>query len=1059
MQNPRSLTTALCLLSSGLLASSLFAQQVAQPTVSGTATAAADDVIHLSVFSVTGQRDEGYQAFDTTSGSRIKTALRDTAAAISPFTTEFLDDIAATTVEDIMAFAPNVEGEFEDSGSGFNDGGARFAGSSSASFRNRGMPLSKTIDYTPFAPPVDTYNTAHVELASGPNSILFGMGSQGGVLNFASKRADAQRNRLRVKGTLGTWTSPSVSGIPFQRAELDYNLVLKPRAMGLRLMGLYQDGGNTSWRYWSSYLQKRITPAVYIKPFKNTTINIRYETGTLRNPATYAWNTGDMSTAWTDSGRQLVPTYNAAGVAGPPGTVQTADNDNRTYVYVPGGANGGTLYYTRNAYETTNRSDYTANPQIRLPSYLSSYYYNSTGPGGYRDQKFDDLSIIIEQRLGNFNFELGYFHNKNDSTSHTPREKDATLMGDPNTYLGAFDKDDIGAASIVGNPNKQSFYLEDMWQQTIKNETNNVIRLIAEYSLNLKKFGRHRLIGLVEHSENEQFSNFLWEILADQNQRAITNAANPAAAANFLVRRNYVTEGDFRTYYIADWNDPIPAIAIRNQTYHNAYVSNGDINHVKTSINTAALTLQSFMFRDKLVTTLGLRFDDATAKRELNAPVTAPGDPRIRNRTKVLNEADLTGQWSKSHTYQPYTATIGGVYHPFRRLSLFANYSNNRGLPILDGRTVLPDGDLPPLTEGRTFDYGVMLDPLGNGKIVLRLTRFDTQMLHDATINPTGVLGDENSYALSSTNLQNIYNALYQVFGDRLATDYGITRPPSYTSGMVDMKARGYEAELTANLGKKKAFTLRAAFSYTDRNRANALGEVIDYFNANIPQWMHIADPALNGGNNYHVDTTGLTGAPAGGATLHDFIVNQIYAPGNGAWGAGSGGAKGTSVRQSLINQLNNQNGPMGARPWKLNITARYNFQEGFLKGIGIGGSMRYQTNNYMPNPDADKITNNEVYPPPPGTTDLAFDPGPYGKDGSNMLKGSSLLFYDAFISYRCKIFGGRTTMKLQLNIKNIFNNYLVTVGRITPASAGNQWTRVYVNDPRTFRLSATFDF
>ena len=63
--------------------------------------AAGDKVVELSPFEVRAEDDSGYQAMNTTSGSRLATSLKDTAASISPFTPEFLSDIAATNVKNL----------------------------------------------------------------------------------------------------------------------------------------------------------------------------------------------------------------------------------------------------------------------------------------------------------------------------------------------------------------------------------------------------------------------------------------------------------------------------------------------------------------------------------------------------------------------------------------------------------------------------------------------------------------------------------------------------------------------------------------------------------------------------------------------------------------------------------------------------------------------------------------------------------------------------------------------------------------------------------------------
>jgi hypothetical protein len=54
------------------------------------------------------------------------------------------------------------------------------------------------------------------------------------------------------------------------------------------------------------------------------------------------------------------------------------------------------------------------------------------------------------------------------------------------------------------------------------------------------------------------------------------------------------------------------------------------------------------------------------------------------------------------------------------------------------------------------------------------------------------------------------------------------------------------------------------------------------------------------------------------------------------------------------------------------------------------------------------------------------------------------------------KPFGGKSTMTLQLNIHNLLNRDIVTVGRVQPDGAVS---RVYINPPRSIRFSTTFEF
>jgi len=1158
----RHLLTALLFAASPLLAQQVAppasdAAPAAAPTTTGTATTAErqlpiqnreskienpsdDEVVEMSPFTVTGSQDKGYQSFQTTSGSRIKTDLKDTAASISPFTDELLNDIGATTIDSIISYAGNAETEVEDASSGFNNTQTRMAGNSNNSFRLRGISASLMVDYATYNAPMDMYNLSRAEVASGANSILFGMGSQGGIINFTRNHANASRTKLTIKDTIGTWTSPAVSGIPYERATLDYNLVLKPHILGLRLMALYQDGDNTSWRYWQFAHDRRVSPALYIHPFKNTTINLTFETGRRQDATTRLMNATDEVTGWligtpATGPRPIIQNYGMSPNQSIPGVLvnyAAAGIDN--YVYVN---NTNQIYNYRQAYESTNPWTYgqnqaaggtgwssAQNNNVRLPSDLSSYYYSTVGPAGRRDQRFSNWSALIEQTIGKLNLELAYFHGKVDSSAMSDNTTDAMLQGDPNAYISP--PDFINATTVIPNPGAGQLYMENTWFINTLKSTNDTIRLTATYDLNLKKYGRHHIIALYEHGQNETRITQKDEILADDNGHAISNPLAPISAAgqnpNLVTTRNYVTPGDFRTYYDGDPRTPITDLDIGGILYHSAWAAdNNRLSHIKLASDSLMLALQSYWLKDRLVTTLGARVDSVVLQRERLATISDPNDPRILNGTRVWNEYDFSGAWWPRKTYTPFTLTAGAVYHLSDRLSPYINYSTNRGLPYTDGRTVLPDGDLPPLTKGSSLDTGLMIDILGDNKWTLRLTYFQTKQLGDAAVTPSGV-GTATNPAVGATNLFNIFDALYFLTptgqtatplqlpnnawptqagivtgpgaGPMNAAQYAITAPsaqfpngapPQYNAAEVDVRSTGFEAEVTAN--PTKNLTIRLTASYTNRNRENLFNEIFTYYNKNIPQWLKMADPNGNGGYK----TDGITPAytmlvPLQGNSngiqyttqnLYQYIIDQLYSVNQVVGGGGNSTTAGgitslnTSLRSGLDQQLFLNSGMLGARPYKFNLSVRYTLpgNSSILKGFSIGGGVRYQSFNYMPDParvaqqaatPADvPATSNDPIP-----QNLGLDESIYTNQ-SLMIKGNSLLFWDGLLQYKRKILGGRTTMTLQFNISNIFNQSVVTVGRyldlqnVLTNENDTVWRRVYLNPPRTYRLSVQFDF
>ena len=80
----------------------------------GTASNKQYETIELSPFVVSDDQDTGYLAANSLAGSRLNTPLKDTAATISVFTSEFLSDIGAFDISEAMHYAVNVEYQLDD---------------------------------------------------------------------------------------------------------------------------------------------------------------------------------------------------------------------------------------------------------------------------------------------------------------------------------------------------------------------------------------------------------------------------------------------------------------------------------------------------------------------------------------------------------------------------------------------------------------------------------------------------------------------------------------------------------------------------------------------------------------------------------------------------------------------------------------------------------------------------------------------------------------------------------------------------------------------------------
>jgi outer membrane receptor protein involved in Fe transport len=942
-----------------LLSTALLGQTV--PPVPGAAKPVppAGSVVELSPFEVRAEDDAGYQAGNTTSGSRLNSRLKDTPASVSPFTPEFLSDIAATNLQEMLAHATNIEAELEDGQAGFNNPPGRDSTGGDYAFRVRGVIGGVSRDFVDATAPNDLYNVERAEVSSGPNSILFGLGPAGGLVSLTGKKANVRRTRGSLRTVFADYD--------YQRYEFDYNRVLVRDRLALRLLGLHHV--SEGWRKWTRDDQDRFTGAVTVKPFRHTTVDASYEKGTRYNSLAVTGNAVDQLSLWLSSNR---PTADGAAV---PGTNRFSTTNDRFTLY----DNTGVIYNLKGELQSSSRYASATLADVSL----APNHVNYIGPGGLRGQRFDSLNVSVEQRVTrDLTLVAAFFHNRGVVNTDGANTALPELRGDPNITV----PDPAGGTGTVANPYRGALYMDTTWFRDFLVTTNDVQRLSAAYEFDLGRwFGRHRVAGMAEHSKQERLRRWKNEILVDERNIPVTNAATPEGGQNQLNRRQYALEGFYDTYFVGDPRSAITPIAYNGRRLASNYVSRTKANaHAFKDINTLMVAGQSFWFGDRLVTTAGYRVDDVEFRNENEARVANAVDPRITSRQFILNEWDFSGDYAVN-TYRPKTMTAGAVLHATKRLSLFANASESNGPPRFD-RTVLPNGGVPPPVTGSGRDVGVMVDFLGDNRYFARATYYKSDQLNDASIIPDG-LTVSTSGSLGGDNLLNIVGALRDA--GRITPAQYDQQAVTYNAAIIDIFTKGYELEFVAN--PTRNLTLRLGYSYTDRRRGNFLKEIRAYFEAKVPEWRRLAanDPALLATINREIDT----------------------------------------VNSEIDAQTTRQRAPFGNRPHKATFTGRYGFVSGPLKGAFTGGSVRYQGRNFV-------STNNTT-----------------GRD----YWGTMLVQADAFAGLRTRVPRLNLPMTLQLNVTNVTNSYLVGVGRYNTNYDG--LLRVYLNTPRQYRLTATFEF
>jgi hypothetical protein len=247
----------------------------------------------------------------------------------------------------------------------------------------------------------------------------------------------------------------------------------------------------------------------------------------------------------------------------------------------------------------------------------------------------------------------------------------------------------------------------------------------------------------------------------------------------------------------------------------------------------------------------------------------------------------------------------------------------------------------------------------------------------------------------------------------------GWTRPPNEKS-LNDITSEGTEYELTANPTPNWRLTFNA--SRAEAVRSNVLGSWDRFIEANKAFY---ADGGYQFGDTPAADYWTMKGFydirhTAGdtrrlGTTFNDEVYNKYYQ------------AKATA--DQMVNEL---------RKWHFNAVTNYSFSQGFLKGVGVGGAVRWQdrsTIGYYPK--FDSKANSWVI-------DLA-----------KPIKGPTEANYDAWISYERPL-TNKIRWSVQLNVNDLFAKE-----RLIPTWANPDGTIAQVRIPSmtSWTLRNTFSF
>ncbi len=879
--------------------------------------------------------DVGYVAENTLAGSRLNTRLRDTASSVSVFTVEFLNDAAITDIRELVEYSVNSEMDTNSQGASSEQNRIIGGHALTSGIQTRGLIASFGMDYFTSITPTDPYRVGRYEDSRGPNSILFGIGSPGGLFNQSSKIAETHRHSGTLRYGTGSWSR--------SRLELDANRVLLKDKLAVSVAALQQENGG--WRDFDFQDKKRIFGSVTYRPLRTLTLTAMGETGRDITAVVRSFSDSEQVLAWYDNREALgagavtfvpnntVPTaaQQALGVIARDGA---RGGNNRRAIYIE---NDGTLFDAIGTFLTGSYN----NAAVRGPDgtrgvtastlriHDPKFYPlngNATGPGMYRYQNLKNYTLTADwQPTRNLILNLGQNYQQTNAIVNLMNGNNPILRGEANRTLGV---------AGPSNPYAGRLYFDGTWTRDIHYGDSKETRLSASYTLDTKSkwLGRHRIAGSVSRTnvQDKRANSFL--VLAGRPFNASASNAN-----NRLTVRNYLTEGNHGTYRAGDWRSVPSSVTFEGRTYQTAYgnvdAGGADNGGMMQEMDSKLAAVQSFFLGGKLVTTFGYREDKVE-----NVQLGYRSDP-IRG-----DVVDADPSKGIANYMVGQTRTAGVVYHVVDWLSFIANRSSNVGIPPL-ARTVFPDGKLAPLSKGRGEDYGIGLDLL-DGRLNARFVYFKGSEIGRVTAPVANLLRTRNIRVMDALGDVLVGNGL--PFSQGQWDPIRKTYTPPVSSISSDFDSDGYEARVTANLTRQ--WRLVVNYSYTNSGRTNLAPEALAWYGLkpNGPVLLQ-QGVTQNAAGEFVVDPNAFA---AGGAVAKWIELGRLTPAANLSTLTTSTGVTVAQEVFDLLDTLNDEREQQlkswGVRPHKISFFTAYDFRAGRLEGFTVGGGWRWRSANII---------------------------------------------------------------------------------------------------------------
>jgi iron complex outermembrane recepter protein len=1028
------------------------------------------EAVVLSPFNVNSDRDYGYVATNTLAGTRVNTPVKDVGAQVSIFTKDFIKDVGATNLEELMGYAIGTQKDLtEESATGgvFNSNGLK---TPVASFRVRGITgVGRARNY--FVWPggeIDFSTTERVDFSRGPNSILFGLGSPAGIFNLATKQADLNRSFANFEVRTSNFLQ--------RRASADINAASRDKRLAVRFVPLFDHA--PTWREHEYRERNGIYGAATFAATGKTTIRADVEKARIDQTLLgRPWTALDGTSYWEDAGKPILAASAYTVATNPTTGITSATPTNlvvtpqsgfmrewtrtatpvNTYSFVFNPATGyaanwapmpigygplfnaGASAYVRSANnQISSDSRYALNRIPRTASLIGAEL-----PATH---EFTTGSVYVEQRLlpslvleAAYNRTLVRRNNYDIGWNFTSLAADASgLLPDGRP-----------------NPNAGRYFLESQVTQFYSDEQVDSFRGMASYTLDLNRrnkwLGRYAIAGMAERRDSFTAGGTARETIYDG---APLPGPNVTDLRNSVFRRAYVDPDNPNTLQFPDFRaTPIANVldASRGVRVNAAMLPIG-ANRRQQITETQMFVGQAYLLRDYLVGTFGRR-KDKIRQTNFDTVLRTVGD--LTNVPSAVLNPNLVDRFSGD------TETKGLVLHPLKWLSLFYNQSSNFNIQGTNNRIFSenPVGSamvrVAPNSDGSGKDFGVRLDGLLGDRVFLTFNRFENTgdnivgggfpSTNGRFRNLIYAIYYSNPSALAGTGLVEAFNSVLN------------SQNNTVTSGGTTFSrvSKGTEVEFTANVTKQ--WRLAAAYSRSKTVISNVSPEIRNLIALYTPLFtradlapLRYTDPNVNsqiGG--------GSLGAP--GMAVPDMTPvpseeQRDYFASRGTSNIGVGGTVGINTVgeawQNFLDLQEEQNfiregqRPSGEVPEQFSLRTSYTFRES-LRGFTFGGGIRWQAGAVLGALATRADANGVLRPIVP----LASRP---------TIRGDAVFLTDLNLGYQRKIMRGRVVWEIQCNVSNVLNNR----ERIPTTIFGDGLVRYYRwNEPRRITLNSSFGF